>query len=563
MKKMLLALSILAIAVSGVNAEGNYFKSWGDNLVRQAKALKKVVLGDGAQKEDRATVCQPAPLPMQKIEEEPVVTQEELFVEQEMSPDASSVDTPLIRDTKPKIKFPFKWVVVGGNPFNDRSYETGLRMAGVSREVIEKLKVLVESSDYETGIIRNGDKILFMLSGNYEIIGAPGIKYRGNEYAGVVAAFRDRTFLTCQIYYVEDNGVLRRFARPDVCFNWCELTPVPIPPKVETPPDTTSYWQPSAPPTVNDSVPPTEESFPYTPPAPSLPYDGPKVFLRLDVWGSHDMPTYGMFTRYGANSFGVKGDILWRINQHFMLGATGMVVEWDGESETGFFYNGFQACAGPLALISFNQYVHWGLDVTSGGEWDWGWGTKDWKYRSFQSGVPLRLGSTLDIVAKKVHFSSWGGYKFSFAEAKESSLDGEPIDTRDDPALDKTGADGGMRLYFLADKKVNPLIVWRESWARFDQCVSSSIGIGIRFWDRHAVAELAYKNRDRSTMDNNGHAIEALLNLSWGFGRGRPKIEVEDQTAKSSALNAEPWPDSSDSDTTKAGGDYGEEEALW
>ncbi len=464
--------------------------------------------------------------------------------------------TPVLSSTK---KGPFKWVVVGGDPFNNRDYVRGFRKAGVSEEVIEKLKILVDNRDYITWNFRNGDRAEWMLFGEYNVVGV-GNKYKGFEYDGVVAAFRDMVLLPGQIYCVEDNGVLRRFFRPDICFNWCELPPVSIPPKVENPP----VWEPpvAEPTPIPDSV-PEEPPFPPAPPAPDIPDMGPKVFLRLDVWLSHDMPTYGMFTRYGANSYGTKGDILWKVNRHLMLGATATIAGWDGESRTGFFYNGFQACAGPLGLISFNNYVHWGLDVTSGGEWDWGWGTKDWKYRSFQSGVPLRLGTTLDIVGKKLHFSSWGGYKFSFAEAKESSINGEVLDSRDDQPIDKVGADGGARLYFLVDKKVNPLIVWRESWSKFDECLSTTAGLGIRFWDRHAVFEISYKNRDRSIYaETNGHAIEALLNLSWGFGRGRPKINVEDQTKTANTNSSwfdeeDPYADTKSSTT---GGSHAEDD---
>ncbi len=416
---------------------------------------------------------------------------------------------------------PWEWVHVGGDPFGGRDYKIGMRRAGVEWGVIDQLDSLIKAGIYEKGMINNGDTLLWMLSGEQEVKGING--------CGVKANWKDgRVSLPAQIYYVDaGNGWTRRFARPDICFNWCELPPIKTP-EPEPEPEPIPEPQP-IPEFEPELVVEVEEPPIIAPPAPSLPVDhGP--FVRADLWLGDDRMCgnkefeYG-FRRRGADFYGGKGDLFWQINSHFALGATGLVDGWSGESRSGYMYSGFEAAGGPMSIISFNPHIHWGLECIAGGQWEWGWISK---YEAFLTNGFVRPGSTLDLIFDFWHFSSWGGFKFSFAEVKESYWDGVQFGTgfmRDDidTAETRVGADGGCRLYFWQGAKASPFIVYRGAWTKSDHARTNAIGGGVRVWNRQVAIETSFKNRSHSKWeDSNGNALEMVLTISLGHGRGRP-----------------------------------------
>jgi hypothetical protein len=113
-------------------------------------------------------------------------------------------------------------------------------------------------------------------------------------------------------------------------------------------------------------------------------------------------------------------------------------------------------------------------------------------------------------------------------EEKESYSEGIQFGTgalRDelDPPISKMGADGGCRLFFWQGAKASPFLVYRAAWTYCDNARTNAWGIGIRFWDRSVAFETNFKRRSHSKWeDSNGDAIELVLTVSLGHGRGKP-----------------------------------------
>ncbi len=450
------------------------------------------------------------------------------LVEIPVAPQIDSMNAAPVSEKKPKPKSKvvsglWRWKHINASPFGNRSYIFGFAKAGVSQELIEKFTDSLEAGAYEPYTLKSGDTLLWMLSGSK----TSGMKVEGLKEGGVLCDWPDSVFLPGILISIVHGDSLKRYMRPDICFNYLELPPMPIPPKLPEPEPVIPEPEPK--PIPPPPPPPPEEPPIIAPPAPSLPIDhGPHV--RADLWLGDDRMAGNKdfrydFSRRGADFYGGKLDVYWQINKHFALGATGLLDGWSGESRSGYMYSGFEAAGGPMSIISFNPHIHWGLECVSGGQWEWGWISK---YDAFTTNGFIRPGMTLDVIFDFWHFSSWGGFKLSFAEAKESYWDGVQFGTgfmRDDVDVAETriGADGGCRLYLWQGAKVSPFMVYRGAWTKSDHARTHTVGGGIRFWDRRVALETSYKNRSHSKWeDSNGNALEMVLTISLGHGRGKP-----------------------------------------
>jgi hypothetical protein len=523
-KGMMFLLTVLMIAAS-VSAKDGMFSGFAKELTAVLNEKAKKVRTAFA-KSDTDTV-QSCPKVVDTVALKPAVVLEPV---KEMSAATDAVSVKVKPKRKPVRKLGiFRWQKIAGNPFGSRDPHRAFIELGLGefkiydgRSVVEVLEEMIKNGQYESGMLKKGDTLSRMISGEFIVLGF---------YTGVLCDWKDgRTFLAAQFYRIQlDDGRVLVVIRPDICFNWCyRIEPAPVfeePPEdtIKIPPPETPdtiIWVPDTTPVIVPTLPP--------PPAPSLPIEK-GFFGRLNIWTGHDAPTYNPW-RHGANFYGAKGDVLYQVNSHLALGLTGMVDGWDGECQTGFTYAGFELGGGPMVLISFNRSLHLGLETGAGGQWNWGWGAGGFNYEYFQTNGFIRSGSSFDAVYSFLHFSTWGGYKwYAFSEGKESSLDGVQygtgvLDTVVDPINDCRGIDGGARLYFWASSPVSPLIVWRESYAYFDHSVSTTTGIGVRFWEKRAVIELSFKDRSNSTMGNNGRAVEGIGSLSFGGRRGYPKL---------------------------------------
>jgi hypothetical protein len=423
---------------------------------------------------------------------------------------------------------PWKWKKIGGDPFGERNVYRAMRLMGFSPSVIQTLEAKIAADDYEEGVIRKGDTLERMISGEYEVKGANGRK--------VLCAWQDgRTFLPARLYRIDGyDGRTLVIIRPDICFNWCYIwEKTPPPPVIETPPDTcpppdTVIVYDSIPcdttPTIVDTV-PDDWGEPEPEPEPSL--CGAKPSPRLSIWALHDFPTYGPFRRHGAGSYGLDWDMLF-VNEcapkQHQFGFTLMGDFWDGESRAGFNYWGFELYAGPMAIFELNRWpgAYLGLDIGPGIQFDWGRGGSGYPYEAYQTSGFARMGMSLDFIWTNFHWSTWASGKVSFAESKESSLNGVRYGTgvltgQTDLANKKHGVDGGMRFEFARQSTVHPLIVWRESWAYDDGGICTTLGGGLRF-GKHVIWELSWKNRTNSDYgaDAEGNSVETLINVLFG-----------------------------------------------
>ncbi len=435
---------------------------------------------------------------------------------------STTVNSDATYVAKEDISGPWRWKKVGGDRFGDRDVYRALRLMGFEPDVIQELERMIAANDYDEGAIYNGDTLEQMVSGEFEIKGKNGRK--------VLCDWQDgRTYLSARLYRIEmDNGYTLVIIRPDICYNWCykwEKTPV----KIETPPLDTIPLDTT--PVVTDSVP---EFWPDEPDEPPLDKEpdlcGIKANPRLSTWALHDFPSYGPFRRHGAGSYGIDVDVLFynTCTEHdTKFGFTAMVDGWDGESRAGFNYYGFEGYAGPMMILTLNKFpgVYWGLDAGPGMQFDWGKGGDDYPYKSYQTKFFARLGSSLDFLWSDFHLSMWASGKFSFADGKESSLNGVQYGTgvlADEVDLPNKGhgVDGGMRAYFFRRSAVSPFIVWRESWAYDDGAISTTVGAGARFGE-HLVIETSWKNRDHSKYgsDAEGNSFELLISGLWGHYR--------------------------------------------
>lgn len=425
---------------------------------------------------------------------------------------------------------PWRWKKIGGDPFGERDFSRAVAAMGFSQEVIDLLEVKVASDDYEEVLIRKGDTLEQMASGDYEIKGRDGRRVLCDWHDG-------RTSLSGRAFRMgSQDGHTLVIIRPDICFNWTyrwEKDPPPTvirnPPKEECPPPETTVVHDSIP---RDTTPTTVDTPPddWGDPEPTPeepPVCGIKAKPRLSIWALHDFPTYGPFRRHGAGSYGLDWDMLFAndcaIRQH-QFGFTVMVDGWDGESRAGFNYYGFEGYVGPMAIFELNRWpgAYLGLDIGPGIQFDWGRGGDDYPYKSYQTSGFARVGMSLDFIWTNFHWSTWASGKVSFAESKESSLNGVRYGTgvlagQTDMPNEKGGVDGGMRFEFMRQSTVRPMIVWRESWAYDDGGVCTTVGGGLRF-GRYVAWELSWKNRTNSDYgaDAEGNSVETLVNVLFG-----------------------------------------------
>ncbi|MDD5527476.1 MAG: hypothetical protein PHO56_00680 [Patescibacteria group bacterium] len=380
--------------------------------------------------------------------------------------------------------------------------------------------------EFTRSTVESGELFRQWTSGNY-IISNNG-----------VCAFPADTFVTAQRYDIPITGEdsILVIKNPDVCHNWL-WAKAPKEPEVSSPPPVTPDTTPlvSGPDTV--VAPPDTNGWMDSLLTPLKKVSGdsttetmqePSSIInnnRLDVWVSDDRPDFNTW-RQGAQSYGLKWDCLFGSNKsRSSFGFTAMADGWDGESRSGFHYAGFEVSAGPLALISLSPALYWGIEIIGiGAQWNWGLGSADFDYYAFQTNGFLCHGETFDAMWPTTHLSLWGNVKWAFAANKDSRIGGVQQTAAMDPADNNSGADGGLRFYFLRNiSPVEPLLVYRTAYATADHAKSNSLGVGVAFWKESLILELSFKNRsDSRWADNNGNAVELLANLSIGQGRGKP-----------------------------------------
>jgi hypothetical protein len=409
------------------------------------------------------------------------------------------------------------WCFINRSAFGNRDLNKLWPMLRIFKEHPELINVLngkILNNDYKVSTVQSGERFVQWSSGNYRVLD------------NGVAAFSADTFVTARRFDIpipgEDSILVLKLI--DVCNNTV-YRKIQKEPEPSTPP--TAVSPPPCPPAdtvIKSTTPDTSVKTTTTWVTENSPASAKTaLLLRADLLASDRRPTWGPL-RQGSQCYGGRLDLLFNNNNsRHSFGFTIMANGYDGEAQSRFRYWGFKGCVGPMLILSLSPAVYWGSDLEIGAMWDWVNGNSGYRYHSFQTNGFGRLGQTFDAQWSWGHLSIWAGFELAFSAAKDSRVDNVPFTLEQDPPTDKSGFDGGVRLFFgKSSATVKPLLVYRGAHTRADHSNTNEVGTGLSFWQELLTIEVSFVNRSNSFYpDANGNAIGTTVTFSFGEGRGK------------------------------------------
>jgi hypothetical protein len=361
-----------------------------------------------------------------------------------------------------------------------------------------------------------------------------------------VAAFSADTSVGAELFTIDVTGENKTayIKMADACYNWTiKVVSKNTTPVVPTPVVPPTPFEPPAVPVPN---PPTDTTPPVTtpdtgakPPVTVNWQNVPSVSTgfwknRFLVYGDDFRPAYNS-ARQGAQSYGFRWDCLKEYSpSRNSFGFTLQGNGWDGESRSGFTYDGFSLNAGPMLILSLSPSVYWGIDLSTGGQWNWNHGVPSYDLEAFQTNVFGHAGSSFDAFWTYVHLSLWCGYDLAATDptpisgtnlklaARDSRVGNTPFLLSEDPPIDNSGFNFGTRVYLGTDSAVvKPCIAYRYAYSASDNSQTNAIGAGVSFFREGLTIEGLLKNKSGSKYgeDCDGNGFEMMLTIAFGSGR--------------------------------------------
>lgn len=452
---------------------------------------------------------------------------------------ASGKPVPYASEVERRVRGPMLWKYPGGDKLKCSVMSAWTVMRPFYEAWHNALSVMEEK--YKSRDLLPGKFAFHVGDTLEEMVGGACHLYGKNRK--VVGAWNNpNAALYGDLYEIDFTDSILQVICFDTCGNWgwktrYILPEIPPPTKIRAPSYDTVWSGPTSEKfdsswgEVTDTI--TKSGW-DTLPVMEVPDLGRKALPRGCLFAGDDRPYPNMFGRQGGQFYGAKLDVLYpKINKPnpVLWGFTGMIDGWDGEVRTGFRYAGFEGSAGPLLVWCLSPYCYWGFDLCFGGQWNWNYGSPNYRYDALQTNLFGGHDETFDAFGKGWHLSLWGGVKLAFDAQKTSHRNGvklyqsgNPPDSLYDPISDASGADGGGRIYFGTGVwPVEPLLVYRGGYAVFDGSISNAAGIGLAFLKESLILEVSAKDRERSRYgkDNDGWSLETVLTWAIGSGRGK------------------------------------------